>query len=494
MGLAATLGGRFCAIAAGWSLRASRIGLTVGFCAIVAACAPDLGAPPQIQSPETFAAARSYAAPSSPWPNDRWWKAYGDPVLDGLIGEALAGSPDLRIAEARVRQANAAVEQAGAPLWPTITANGAALPTQATLNQGFPPQYTSLLPHGWHIQGSATGNLAYQFDFFGKNRAALAAATSNAEAVEIDAAAARIALSTALAGTYADLLRLNADRAAAMEALRVRKESAALVAQRVNQSLENVGQLSEANALVANAEADTDVIDGQIAHTRNAIAALLGKGPDRGLDIVPPQNEKLTAFGLPPSLAVDLVGRRPDIVAARLRTEAAAQRVKAAHAAFYPNIDLTGYYGVQSLDIKSLLQKSSVVGQIGPALNLPIFDGGTIESGYRSERAEYDEAVASYDKALTHALLEVADAAADCRESEQELAHARAALAESENARRIAKLRYQGGLSRYLDVLTAEDTLISLKRRVADLEARAFFQDVALVRALGGGFAATRQS
>lgn len=463
-------------------------GFAVMLAAGVAACAPDLGPVPQLQSSDQLATARNFVAPAAAWPKDEWWKVYGDPVLDRLIAQALAGSPDLKLAEARLREADAAAERAGAPLWPQLGLSGAALPTQTTLNQGFPPQYKGLLPHNWHVQSDLEGTLAYEFDFFGKNRAALAAATSEAQAAAVDADAARIALSTSVAAAYAELLRLDADHDAALEALRVRKESAALVAQRYKQALENAGQLSEANALVANAQADVDVVEGQIARARHALAALIGAGPDAGLDIAPSPQKVLPSFGLPPALALDLVGRRPDIVAARLRTEAAADEIKVAHAAYYPNIDLTGFYGVQSIDIKSLISKDSMVGQLGPALTLPLFDGGAIEGGYRAARARYDEAVADYDRTLVHALQDVADAASDCRESQQELADARAALADSENAHRIATLRYQGGLSRYLDVLTAEDTLVAVKRRVADLEARAFYQDVVLVRALGGGY------
>ncbi len=490
MGRAGEPGGRYRS-AAGNGSRSASGARFIAVCLVLTAlagCAPNLGTPPEIRPPTAYETSRSLAASTADWPRDAWWKAYGDAQLDRLIGDALENAPDLRIAEARVREANAAVEQSGAALWPAISVNGAALPTQNTLNQGFPPQYKALLPHNWHVQGSATGNLAYEFDFFGKNRAALVAATSAALAADVDAAAARIALSTSVAETYGELLRLTADQAAVQDAVALRKQSAAQVSARVSQSLENVGQLSEANALVASAQADEDAIDGQIARARHAIAALVGKGPDYGLDVVPAPGETLAAFGLPRSLSMDLVGRRPDIVAARLRAEAAASRVDVAHAAYYPNIDLTGYLGVQSIDIKSLLTKDSMVGQIGPALNLPIFDGGLIEGGYRAARAQYDEAVASYDKTLVHALQDVADAASDSRELGQELVHARAALAESENARRIAMLRYQGGLSRYLEVLTAEDTLVAVRRRVADLQASAFFQDVALIRALGGGY------
>ena len=129
-----------------------------------------------------------------------------------------------------------------------------------------------------------------------------------------------------------------------------------------------------------------------------------------------------------------------------------------------------------------------MIGQIGPAISLPIFDGGRIEGAYRGARAQYDEAVATYDQTLTTALREVADALANQRELANELAHSRAALRASEDAYRVTQQRYSAGLSRYLEVLTSEDTLVTQRRAVADLQARAFVQDVALVRALGGGF------
>ncbi|MGZ5929914.1 MAG: efflux transporter outer membrane subunit, partial [Rhizomicrobium sp.] len=199
-------------------------------------------------------------------------------------------------------------------------------------------------------------------------------------------------------------------------------------------------------------------------------------------------NPKLQALGIPANLSADLIGRRPDIVAARLRAMAASKRIDVAHADFYPNINLTGYAGYQALGIRDLLTSSSLIGQLGPAISLPIFDGGRIEGAYRGARAQYDEAVATYDQTLTTALREVADALANQRELGKELAHSRAALAASEDAYRVTQQRYAAGLSRYLEVLTSEDTLVTQRKTVADLQARAFVQDVALVRALGGGF------
>ena len=285
-------------------------------------------------------------------------------------------------------------------------------------------------------------------------------------------------------------MQLVADRAASQESLTERQQSAELVRQRQSQQLENEGELSQARSRSAGAQADLDQIDGQIALARNQLAALVGKGPDRGLDIALPGTVQLKPFGVPSSLGVDLIGRRPDIVAAKLRADAASKRIDVAHAAYYPNINLNGDLGFQALGLVNLISPASEIGQIGPALSLPIFDGGRIEGGYRNARAQYDEAVANYDKTLTQALRDVADVLANQHELSTELADAKVALAESENAYRIATLRYEGGLSRYLDVLTSEDTLVVQRRRVADLQARAFGQDVALVRALGGGFEA----
>ena len=455
---------------------------------LLSACAPDLGPMPQPKDEAGLASQKSFTAPNVEWPTQEWWTAYRDPQLSALIAEGLAGSPDIQIAEARVREADALAQQSGAALYPHLTANGSVSVFHQSLNQGFPKSFQVFLPHGWHSQGQVTGNATYDLDLFGANRAAFAAATSESDAAAIDLAGARLSISTAIASAYANLVQLVADRAASQESLTEREQSADLVRQRASQQLENEGELAQALSRSAGAKADLDVIDGQIALARNQLAALVGKGPDRGLDIALPGDVQLHPFGVPATLGVDLMGRRPDIVAARLRAEAASSRIKVAHAAFYPNINLNGDLGFQAVDIKNLISPASVIGQLGPAISLPIFDGGRIEGGYRDARALYDEAVANYDKSLTNALHEVADTLVIQRELATELADAKVALAQSENAYRIATLRYQGGLSRYLDVLTSEDTLVVQRRRVTDLQARAFGQDVALVRALGGGF------
>jgi NodT family efflux transporter outer membrane factor (OMF) lipoprotein len=471
-------------------MRPARIALVSGAALIaLSACAaiPDLGLAPEPKPASDYAASQSFAARASEWPSDNWWKAYGDQQLDGLIGEALATSPDVTQAQARVRQAEADAEEASATLGPHLDALASVGGVKQSYNMGFPP---ALVPHGW--QGTGTGALAlnWQLDFFGKNHALLAAATSEAEAAQAEEAFARLTLSTAIAAAYADLNQLYADRDASDDALKVRKESEGLITQRRSQGLETQAAQDRAHAGTAAAEAELAALDEAIGLTRNRIAALIGQGPDRGLSITRPKPGAVHAFGLPANLQVELIGRRPDVVAARLAAEAEAKRIKAAKADFYPNINLMGLIGYQSLGLSMLTNAGSSFGSVGPAITLPIFESGELQGAYRGARAKYDEAVATYDQTLVRALKEVADSAVSAKALDVRLAKSREALDAAQGAYDLTKQRYAKGLGAYLDVLTAEDALITNRRAVADLETRAFVLNVALVRALGGGYRA----
>ena len=467
--------------------RWTRLTLMASAAAALCACAsvPHLGAKPQPKPPGAYAASQSFAAPATEWPEDRWWTVYGDTQLSRLIDEALVGSPDLAKAQARVRRAEAYAEMTGSTLGPHIAAVASVAETKQSYNNGVPKAF---VPHGWNDAGLAGVGLDWQLDFFGKNRALLAAATSEADAARADAASARLTLSTAIAGAYADLAQLYADHDAAEAALRVRTDSESLITARCRQGLETRAAQERAHSARASAEAELAALDEAIGLTRNRLAALTGQGPDRGLAIARPTPGAIRAFGLPQNLQAELIGRRPDIVAARLTAEAAAKRIKAAKADFYPNVNLTAFLGVQSLGLDMLTKSGSGVGSVGPAISLPIFDSGHLQGAYRGARAEYDAAVATYDQTLTHALQEVADSAVSARALDARLSKGREALTASETAYDLVRQRYARGLGTYLDVLAAEDALVADRRAVADLETRAFTLDVALVRALGGGF------
>ena len=457
--------------------------------AVLAGCAsvPRLPEAPRAASAQSLASARSFQAPEAVWPADRWWAAYGDPQLDALMDEALAGSPSLAEAAARLRGAEARARQARAASLPGFSAAAQAAEAKQSYNNGIPAQF---VPRGYNDTGRASVDLSYDLDLWGRNRAALKAATSEAEAAHMDAAEARLALTTALAAAYADFGRLNAERDAAVAGLTNRQASADLVTRQVTGGAANPGEAAQARAAAAQAQQDLAALDEQLAVVRNQLAALAGAGPDRGLTLVRPKARPAAGFGLPSNLAADLLGRRPDLQAARLRAEAAARRIDVARAGFYPNINLSAVIGLQALGLSNLTRSGSDIGQAGAAISLPIFDGGRLDGVYRGARAEYDLAVAAYDRTLVQALQEVADAAAGQRALQTRLGAARDSLAAGDQAYRVARLRYEGGLTSYLTLLTAEDAVIAQRRAVAQLEARALTLDASLVRALGGGFRA----
>jgi len=463
--------------------------LTVSTAVLLAGCAsmPTPAEHPDPKPISSYKADQSFTAPVASWPAESWWESFGDSQLSALIKEGLSGASDMRVAQARFDAARAAAGGARAALLPSLNIGGSITEVKPSYNSILP---SNAIPHGWHDIGQASLDAGWSLDFWGKNRAALHSAEAQAQAAQAETQAARLSISTGIATAYANLASLYRERDAAADARVVRGKTADLLAERNHQGLENEGAVARARAGEDQADAELAAIDEQIAIARNQIAALMGAGPDRGLSIKRPALPLNKAFGLPPSLPAEFLGRRPDVVAARFRVEAASQHIDQAKAGFYPNVDLRALIGFQSLGLSNLFMSGSTFGAVGPAISLPIFDGGRLRAQYRGAEADYAEAVASYDGTLTEALREVADTAASSRALATRLERSRAAEHDAQAAWTIANNRYRGGLGTYLDVLTAEDALIETRRQVAGLEARAFTLDVALIRSLGGGYRA----
>jgi NodT family efflux transporter outer membrane factor (OMF) lipoprotein len=453
---------------------------------LTSACAsvPHLGPKPIPRAPGDYASSQSLAGTSAEWPGEGWWTRYSDAQLDQLITAGLADSPDLAAAAARFRRAEGLAQAAGAKLLPTIDANASVTASNPSSNLGLP------VWNGFKDVGNAGLSFNFDLDLWGKNRAALRAAKKDAEAARYDAQEARLILTTGIASTYADLTALYAQRDSLQSALDIRMQTLKLVKQRVDVGLDNDSALRLAEARIPQTQADLAATDEAIMLNKHALAALMGQGPDRALTIGRPTANTLKAQGLPASASIDLIGRRPDIAAARMRLEAAANRIKEARAAFYPNISISAVAGFASLGLGSLLGAGSSFASVTPAVSLPIFHGGALQGQYRGRRGEYDEAVALYDGQVIQALRETADAVTSQKSLVDRLAQSRSALASYEQALELARIRYKQGLSPYLDVLIAEESVVSARLVVAQLETRAFTLDVQLVRALGGGFTA----
>jgi NodT family efflux transporter outer membrane factor (OMF) lipoprotein len=459
-------------------------------CLLLSGCAPlpEPGAQPEIKTADHYVSPHrlsSQITQPGEWPRDPWWQDYADPQLNQLMSEALLDAPDLATAQARLQQAKASARQAGAPLLPELSAQGSVGVQKVSYNNGTPAEFT---PQNWNDVGRVGLDFSYELDFWGKNRAQLNAALSEEHAASADAAQARLLLTTNLAASYAELARLYANLDSAKAAVEIRRQTATLFAKRQANGLETLGSLRQVESRLASAEGEQIAIEESIALQEHQLAALMGAGPDRGAKIQRPNIQLSTQPSLPQQLAFDLLGRRPDVVAARWRVEAASGRIDVAKAQFYPNVNLSAFLGFQSLGLDNLTRSGSDIGNVGPAISLPLFNGGRLKGQYQGTEASYAQAVASYDATVTEAYHQTADTLVSLGALQQRLLKSRQAVQAASDAHQIARNRYQGGLATYLDVLSAEDGLLSSQRELANLQTRLFSLHVALVRALGGGY------
>jgi NodT family efflux transporter outer membrane factor (OMF) lipoprotein len=421
--------------------------------------------------------------PASAWPRADWWRSMDDAQLASLIDEGLAQSPTLASAQARVRKAESLAKLAGAALAPQVNGNASANYQRFSETFIYPPPFGG----AWYWQNSATLDFSYEFDFWGRNHAAMRAALGEERAAEADAFAARLLLSVAIAQAYLELERDYAQLDVARSTLEQRMKLQDLTARRFAAGLDSRVELKQADSAVPETRGQIARLEEAISLTRNRIAALLGAGPDRGLAIARPATHPAPQ-GLPSRLPAELIGRRPDVIATRLRVEAAAADIDAARAAFYPNVSLTAFAGLQSLGLTDFLKAGSLVAGAGPAVTLPIFNGGRLRANLAGKQADYDAAVEQYNASLVEALHEVADQLASMRSLEVQRTEQKQALASAQEAYDLSVVRYREGLGNYLQVLSAETAVLTQKSLAADLDARGRVLSVNLIRALGGGY------
>jgi NodT family efflux transporter outer membrane factor (OMF) lipoprotein len=444
--------------------------------------------PAQALDMRALAATRVLAGePASPWPQSRWWAGFSDDQLDALVDEALAGHPTLRVAQARLAQAGALVDAAVAAASPGITGGFDLTRQRFSVSGTVPPPVAGTVRTTTRL----SVDLGFELDYANRNDAAIAAARAAESAAGADAQAARLALASAVARTYFQLQAAFALRAITDRELGQSDRRVALVRQRVGAGLDTEAELGRAEAVPPGLRATLAQIDAAIALARNQLAALAGKGPDRGLAIAPAGgvvSYPAQVAGLPADLPADLLGRRPDLAAARWRVEAAGGEVEVARKRFLPNVNLMAFAGIASLGLDRLFAAGSAIGGVGPAVRLPLFSAGNLQAGLRGREAEYDLAVERYNELLLDAVREVADQVQARRALEIERGERRLALAATDRARRLALQRYEAGIASYLEVLDAEAPLFALQRLDADLGARALLAEVGLYRALGGGY------
>ncbi len=463
--------------------------LLVGVLALaLAACASSRGLQPQgrlldadgLQAGKALAG-NDLSAPG--FPAADWWRALGDAQLDALVEEGLRASPSLEVADARLRQAQAQAAGSRADRMPSLSVS---------------PGYTGMqLPEsmlgkeaGGHYAGSVQTVLSFSYgvDLWGGKRAAWEAAVDSQHAAAVDAQAARLDLSAAIVQGYAQLAHAGALQRVANDELARSEKLLQLTQQRRRAGLDSDLQVRQAEARIPMARQQQLAAQQQIDASRNALAALLGQGPDRGLQITVPQEPSPLALQLPGVLPSELLGRRPDVVAARWRVEASDKQIHVSKSHFYPSLNLTALGGVVSKDIGSLLESGSTFALLAPAFSLPIFDGGRLRAGLAKSDADYDLAVATYNHTVVQALREVADQVNAVRSLSAQVQAQQQALATAQAANELAQQRYRAGIGNYLDVLSTLDVLLQSQQRLSTLQSQQLLSSVQLSAALGGGY------
>lgn len=457
-----------------------------GFAAalLLAGCASTQGIAPEakLKDPPVPGAAAPEAVPAV---SAQWWRGFGDPQLDKLVEQALQDNPNLAVTRARLRRAQAAADATFAAGQPQV--NGALDITRQRFSENslYPPPLAGSIEN----TGALQANFSWELDFFGKHASALQAALGASRAAEADLAAARVVLASNVARTYFQLLRVQEQLAVARRTVEQRQQQLQLVQQRVQAGLDTTLEQRQGEAALPEARQQIEALQEQAETTRNALAALVASQDVPAVGSLPALRSLRTGGELP-ALPADLLGRRPDVSAARWRVEAAARDVDVAKAQFYPNINLTAFVGLSTLGLGHLLDLGSTQWGVGPAIRLPIFDAGRMRANLRGKAADADVAVESYNAAVLEALHEAGDAVAAVRSVARQQAEQRQAETAAEGAYDIAVQRYRAGLGTYLNVLSAESTVLAQRRLGVDLAARALDARVALYRALGGGWQA----
>ncbi|RYZ02803.1 MAG: efflux transporter outer membrane subunit [Comamonadaceae bacterium] len=452
--------------------------------AVLAGCA-DMGAasaPARLREAAEVGLSATHATPA-PAVDAQWWQAFGDPQLDRLVAQALQGSPNLRVAQARLAKAQSAVGVVRAAELPQIKGD-------AQINRSlYSENYIYPSPLGGSIQNTGLLQLGggWEIDFFGKNHDALEAALGNARAAQAEADAARVLLTGNVARSYLQWARLAAQRDVAQRTLAQREETLRLVQGRVSAGLDTRLELRQSEGGLPEARQQVEALDEQIAIARHALDALTAQ-PGVAESLNAPSLAALRPMALQPALPADLLGRRADIAAARWRAEAATHDVDYARKQFYPNVNLNAFVNVQSLGLDQLLKSGSLQWGVGPAISLPIFEGGRLRANLQGKAADRDAAIESYNAAVFDAVRDVADSISSLQSIARQQAQQREAQAAAEGAYQIATQRYGAGLGNYLNVLAAETAVLAQRRQAVDLAARALDTQVALARALGGGW------
>ena len=326
-------------------------------------------------------------------------------------------------------------------------------------------------------------------DFWGRQSSLVRQARSEANATALDGAAARLAIVSAVVRTYIDLERSYELVDVARREEEQRQQILDITRRRFRAGLDTNVELKQAAGAVPQARVERLADEAAIERDVHLLAALSGNGAEKYAEIQRPKLQPDTMLSLPSTLPVDLLARRPDILAARSRISSAQAGLDAARADFYPNIDLLGFAGTVAVgEFDNLFHGHAAAYGIGPALHLPVFDAGRLKANYRANTADIDIVVTAYNQAVLTAVQETADQLSDIASLNASLVEQQQSLDDAEAAFRLATERYNAGLTTYLTVLTTETQVLDARRQRVDLESARASARVTLLIDVGGDF------
>lgn len=420
------------------------------------------------------------------WPRAQWWRDFKNPELDRLVETALRGSPALRVARARLGQAQAVANYQAAEMLPSVGAS-ADLHLRRFSETDFYGPTGGTTAMGAYIDPLV---FRYHLDLWGKDRATLEAALGREQVQASELAVAQLILSTSIARSYFRLCSAEDEIRLAQTLVVNAEEKLRLARLRRDKGIDTQDPVHAAEQKLEAVRQRETSLYAEAQVLRNRLAALAGQGPDWGKDIVVSENDFAGPFPLPESLSIGLLAHRPDVAAALWRVKAAAKLVKVAETEFYPDVNLVGFAGLHSLNLKDLFLSNgaSVAYSIGPTVTLPIFEGGRLEASLKNEQAGYDAAVEGYNEALLAAVQQVADALARWRKSQAHDAAQERALHAAEAEARLNGKRYRAGLNARDGEIDADSQLIEQQLKLSELQAEHLQAAVGLIEVLGGGY------
>lgn len=454
--------------------------------------------PPPMNSVVPHASQHEAAVPGKGWPDDQWWRQLKNPDLDRIMEIALRENPGLKKAYARLSETDAAAQVEGARLLPWLDSDNTFRQLRYA-KHGVVAAYNPALGGAEKTSDSFNPvSIRYEFDFWGKNRAAFEAALGEATAEEAELAETRLLLTTAIARSYISGATFARELALVRDMVKVRRQSLDVARTRFHTGLGPADAIVQASVDLENVlrlEASTRSL---LIMQQNLLARLMGEGPDTTQNLFARERISIPArISLPARLPIELLAHRPDLAAAMYRAEAAAKRIHVAKAQFLPSVDLTAATaGLEASvatknigTLPSLLFRGSDLNYlVAPGFHLPLFEGGRLRGQLAAARSQYDEAVELYNDTLLHAVQEVADSLTNWKQTGSILKVHNNLLNATRHEVGLTQMRQRSGLNDQQEILTIQHGFLDQQFALKASEADHLIATIDLIQALGGGY------